>query len=94
MTVVDVPGAERFEARLPDGRVVGIALYQRDPGVVVFLHTEVEPDLEEHGVGSALVEGALDQVRDAGERVVALCPFVRAYILRHPEYRDLTEREA
>ena len=47
------------------------------------------PAIEGHGVGSKLVRGALDAARDQGLRVVPQCPFVAAYIKRHPEYEDL-----
>ncbi|WP_069386048.1 GNAT family N-acetyltransferase [Cellulosimicrobium cellulans] len=90
---VDVVEVEdRFEARLPDGTVAGFAEYVRQDGAVVFTHTEVDPAFEGQGVGSALVAGALDQVRESGQGVVALCPFVKAYVERHAEYQDLVRR--
>ena len=90
ITVVDA--TDRFEARLADGTVAGFAAYQREPDAVIFTHTEVDPAFEGRGIGSALAAGALDAVRTSGERVVALCPFIRAYVERHPEYQDLTNR--
>ncbi|HTE94822.1 MAG TPA: GNAT family N-acetyltransferase, partial [Bradyrhizobium sp.] len=36
-----------------------------------------------------LIKGALDQVRAGGLKVIAQCPFVKAYIEKHPEYADL-----
>ena len=49
--------------------------------------------MQERGLGTVLVQGALDQVReDTDYRVVAECPFTRAFIRHHPDYRDLTER--
>lgn len=93
ISVVDVREADRFEARTADGTVAGFAAYQREPGAVIFTHTEVDDAFAGQGVGSALARGALDQVRADGERVVALCPFVRAYIQRHPEYQDLTRAD-
>ena len=59
---------------------------------MIFTHAEVAPAFEGRGVGSALAAGALDRVWESGERVVALCPFIRAYVERHPEYEDLTRR--
>jgi predicted GNAT family acetyltransferase len=53
------------------------------------VHTEIEPAFEGEGFGSALVSGALDDVRARGKRVRPLCPFVAAYVKRHPEYADL-----
>lgn len=89
VTVRDDPARRVFLALLDDGTEAGGAYYRRRDGVVTFTHTEVSPDLEGQGVGSALAAGALDAVRAAGERVVALCPFVKAYIDRHPEQQDL-----
>ncbi|MFF8345492.1 GNAT family N-acetyltransferase [Cellulosimicrobium funkei] len=91
-TVTVTDEGDRFEARTDDGVVAGFAAYVREPGAVIFTHTEVDPAFEGRGVGSALAAGALDSVRGSGERVVALCPFIRAYVERHPEYEDLTRR--
>lgn len=71
-----------------DGEVA-VAAYQREGNTIVFTHTAVPPRLEGHGVGSRLVRGALDQARDQRLTVVPQCPFVRAFIAKHPEYRDL-----
>jgi hypothetical protein len=57
--------------------------------VITLVHTEVPPALEGKGIGSALVRGVLDLVRGRGLKVVATCPFVAAYMGRHPEYNDL-----
>lgn len=87
--VTDAPDEERFEARDADGVLLGFSQYTLDGTTVVFLHTEVEPEHEGKGVASVLVQSALDQVRARGADVVALCPYVRAWIARHPDYRDL-----
>ena len=91
-TVTVTDEGDRFDARIDDGTVAGFAAYVREPGTVIFTHTEVDPSFEGQGIGSALAAGALDLVRASGERVVPLCPFIRAYIQRHPEYEDLTQR--
>jgi uncharacterized protein len=86
--VEDVPEADRYEIR--DGeRVLGIAAYERKGDIVVFTHTEVDPDAGESGLGSTLVRSALDDVRSHGGSIVARCSFVRGWIERHPEYADL-----
>jgi predicted GNAT family acetyltransferase len=51
------------------------------------VHTEVEP--RRKGLGNELVRGALDDLRARGLKVVPVCPFVGAYIRRHPAYADL-----
>jgi predicted GNAT family acetyltransferase len=88
ITVVDNPAASRFEVSL-DGEHGGYAAYRRQGDVVVFTHTEIDDAFEGHGLGGHLVRTALDTVRAAGERVRPQCPFVKAYIERHPEYADL-----
>jgi predicted GNAT family acetyltransferase len=80
----------RFEIRLPEGR--GILEYEmRPPDAIVFVHTEVDPALEGKGIASRLAHEALEYARDQHLRVVPICPFVRAYLKRHPEYADLTD---
>ena len=59
----------------------------------MLLHTEVLPSFEGKGLGARLVAGALDDIRARGLRVVPFCPFVRAYIRRHPDYADLVVRD-
>ena len=88
VTVTDVPDARRYEARV-DGEHAGIATYMRTPDMIVFVHTEVETAYEGHGVGSTLARTALDEARELGLRVVALCPFIDGWMKRHPEYEDL-----
>jgi uncharacterized protein len=66
--------------------------YKLDDGVTTFVHTEVPLELGGQGVGSRLVKGALDQVRADGWKVIAQCPFVKAYIGKHGEYADLLKR--
>lgn len=92
IVVVENPPLDRFEARAPDGTVLGFAAYVRRPGVVVFTHTEVAEAAEGRGIGGRLAQGALDAVRASGQGVVPLCPFIRAWIRRHPDYRELVRR--
>lgn len=87
--MADNPDAGRFEARLGD--VVAVSEYKLASGVMIFTHTEVPQELEGQGVGSALVRGALDHARTNGYRVAPICPFVAAWIRRHPEYGDLLQ---
>lgn len=89
VTVTDDPERSVFLAVLDDGTEAGGAYYRRRDGVVTFTHTEVDPAFEAQGVGSRLAAGALALVRDAGERFVPRCPFIRAYVERHPELADL-----
>ena len=66
-----------------------LAAYQMEGDTIVFTHTIVPKAIEGRGVASRLIRGALDQVRDRGLKVVPQCPFVAAYIKRHPDVQDL-----
>jgi predicted GNAT family acetyltransferase len=88
MTVTDRPEELRYEIEV-DGEVAGFINYRREPGVVDLVHTDVAPRFEGKGVGAALVQGALDDLRARGLKVRPTCPFVAKYIHRHPEYQDL-----
>jgi uncharacterized protein len=88
MEVRDNPEKSRYEL-LDGGEVVGEILYRRRPDRIVLVHTEVSSAREGQGLASRLVAGALDDIRATGLRVVPVCPFVRSYLRRHPEYEDL-----
>ena len=87
-TVVDDPGAGRFEIRVGDD-VAGYAEYREEGAALAFTHTVVEPAYEGQGIGSALARGALEAVRERGLQVVPYCPFIRSWIAKHPDYVDL-----
>lgn len=86
--VVHEPEQQRYAVSV-DGRPAGFAAYIPTPGMVVFTHTEVDRAFEGQGVGSALAREALDDVRRQGHQVMPLCPFILAWIRRHPEYGDM-----
>jgi uncharacterized protein len=89
ITVVHRPDERRYQL-LVDGEHAGELVYRdRGGNVVAYLHTEVDQALQRRGLGSALVAGALADARERGLRVVPLCPFVDAYVRRHPEHVDL-----
>lgn len=63
--------------------------YTRKLGVITFIHTEVPEGLAGKGIGSRLARHVLDTARVDGLRVVPLCPFIAAWMKKHPEYGDL-----
>jgi predicted GNAT family acetyltransferase len=85
--VTDNQAQHRFELAVDDH--VATSEYSLKDGVIAFMHTEVPEALAGKGIGSKLIKGALDQARKRGLQVVALCPFVKAYIEKHDEYADL-----
>jgi predicted GNAT family acetyltransferase len=86
--VRDDQDASRYVIEM-GGQMVGAAYYKRFDDHIVFTHTEVDEGHQGEGLASELVQAALDDARASGLRVVALCPYVRSWIQRHPEYQDL-----
>ena len=87
--VKDNPARRRYEITSDGHRAM--LTYTRRPGAIELVHTEVPVELRQRGFASALARKALDDARAAGVRVIATCPYVRAFVHRHPEYEPLIE---
>ena len=89
-TVRDNSARSRFEL---DADGVMVFMNYRLTGNVISLdHTETPVAARGRGLASRLVEGALQIARARGLKVVPRCPFVQAYLGKHPEYSDLVQR--
>ncbi len=86
--VVNNPDERRYEVWVGD-RLAGKAEYRQAGDRLIFFHTEIDDDFEGQGVGSHLAREALDDVRARGLQVTPKCPFIAAYIRRHPSYQEL-----
>ena len=89
LTVTNNETQQRYEVQV-DGSLA-VVQYERRGNKIVLLHTEVPEALEGRGVGSALARSALEDARARNLTVVPSCPFVSAYIRKHPEYLALVE---
>jgi predicted GNAT family acetyltransferase len=85
--VRDNAALERYE--LGTGSDVAFLQYRRRDGVLILAHTEVPEALRGQHLASRLAEYALDTARVDGRQVVVRCPFVAAYVRRHPAYDDI-----
>ena len=56
---------------------------------IYLTHTEVPAALEGQGVGTELVRQVLEDIKKKELTLVPLCPFVAAYIKKHPQWREL-----
>jgi predicted GNAT family acetyltransferase len=88
LRIIDNPARRRYEAILGD-TVAGFAEYRRVGDRIIFIHTETNPELKGMGIGGRLAAGALDDVRARGLTMTPKCPFIAAYVRRHPAYHDL-----
>ena len=75
----------RFEAET-DGKLSIVEYRRVDDETLALTHTEVDPSLEGRGIGSTLVEGVLEYMEQNNLKIVPLCPFVSAYLKRHPDW--------
>ena len=80
-TVRDNRTASRFELDR-DGQIAFLD-YKRQAGALTLVHTEVPPALRGHHLGDILVKAALSAAAAEGLRIIAVCPFVRAYLRKH-----------
>lgn len=85
---MDAPDRHRYELRA-GGELVGFLAYRRHDDVVRLVHTEVLPAFSGQGHAATLARGALDDARTRGLAVRPDCPFVAAYVDKHPDYADL-----
>lgn len=87
-TVIDNTEQQRFEIHV-DG-YIAFEDYQHFDGGIAYVHTEVPPELSGRGIASFLIKYILDDAAAKGLKVKPVCPFVRAYIEKHPEYQANT----
>ena len=92
VSVRDNAAAGRYEARV--GGQLAVITYRRSGERITFIHTGVPAALEGQGIAGKMAHVALEEARAAGLAVVPRCPFIAAYIRRHPEYADLVPPDA
>jgi predicted GNAT family acetyltransferase len=79
---------QQFELRFSEG--TAFLRYHYDAAHRLVLdHSEVPQPLRRRGIATQLAQTALDFARRERLLVVPICPFVRAYVRRHPEFNPL-----
>lgn len=90
ITKEDGPRHGRYVARIDGIDAEGeITFTHRGPGIISADHTGVPDAMGGQGVARALLNFLLDDARQAGFRIIPLCPYVRAQYARHPDWSDL-----
>ena len=91
--VRDNPDESRFEVWF-DGDLAGFTVYEeRAEATWAFVHTEIDPAFEGHGLGSALVREAMTAMADRGVAVLPYCSFVKEWLAKHPEHLGVVPPE-
>ena len=89
--VTDNRDASQFEL-VVDGETA-VLRYERTRTSLVLVHTEVPPSLRGRHLADALAKAAIDAAHAERLQLVVVCPFVKAYLRKHP-HRDTTERHS
>ena len=87
-TLIDNTERKRFEYQLDDEHVA-VVEYIKTKDKFYLTHTEVPKAFEGSGIASALVKDVLQEVERSGLPLMPLCPYVAAYLKRHPEWKRL-----
>ncbi|SRR5690625_3569085 len=90
-TVTHAPQALRYEIHLGP-ELAGFTEYRDDDnGRRIFFHTEIGERFGGRGLAGRLVDQALTDTRDAGLRVVPVCPFVKKFARGHDTHADIVD---
>lgn len=79
--------ANRFELDV-EGEVAFIDYTLRQE-LLFLIHTEVPEALQGKGIAGIIVQKAFEYAKEKGYKIVPICPYVRTYLERHPEWKDL-----
>ncbi|MGA8746075.1 MAG: GNAT family N-acetyltransferase [Solirubrobacterales bacterium] len=86
--VADVPEIDRYELSV-DGEMAGFTAYRLRPGLIAFIHTEVDERFQGRGLADKLIRFALEDARTRELAVLPFCPFVNAFIERNRGFEAL-----
>ncbi|MEO5319167.1 GNAT family N-acetyltransferase [Arthrobacter sp. CC3] len=93
VTIRQNPDRERFEV-LVAGTVIGKAAYKEydagDSPQRIFYHTVINEEYGGQGLAGKLATAALDETVAAGLRIVPVCPYIKKFLTKHPEYAAST----
>lgn len=79
---------KRFEMEV-EGNIAFIEYILTNDKVMFLTHTEVPKSLGGKGIGSSIVEKALNYIKEHNYTLAPLCPFVAKYLVKHPEWQTL-----
>ncbi|MBT0609098.1 GNAT family N-acetyltransferase [Aequorivita echinoideorum] len=87
MELIDNKQKNRFEYKIEDNNA--IVEYKIDNNVISLTHTEVPDELQGQGIASKMTEEVLQNLSDKNLKVKPLCPFIKSYIKRNPEWKEI-----
>lgn len=88
MKVINNKEQKRYELHV-DGQIAFVDYLIDNKNVLYLTHTETPVGLEGRGIASELIKQTLQDIKDKGEKMYPLCPFVIAYIRKNPEWNSI-----
>lgn len=88
LAIIHNTDKHRFETTVDN--ITAFVEYNLFNNGINYTHTEVPTGLEGKGIGSALAKHVLEYAKENKLRIMPLCPFIKAYIDRHPEYASIS----
>lgn len=89
ITREDKPTGGRYVARIPGKPEAEMTFSKAGEKIIIIDHTGVPDELGGMGVGKALVEHMVHDVRARNLKIIPLCPFTNATLRKHPEWQDI-----
>jgi len=89
ITREDGPTGGRYVARIEGKPEAEMTFSRAGEKILIIDHTGVPEALGGMGVGKALVEHMVMDVRARGLKIIPLCPFTRATLEKHKEWQDI-----
>jgi predicted GNAT family acetyltransferase len=86
--IIDNVQKSRFELHV-DGELAALITYGRNKRMIALTHTETEEGFGGKGYATKLIDYAVAEVERDGLELLPFCPFVRSYLLKHPEHLGL-----
>jgi predicted GNAT family acetyltransferase len=83
---------QRFELQVD--KETAYIEYKRKGDRIFLIHTEIPAALKGTAAGPALVEKAFLNIEENKQKLIPYCPFVRAYLKRHPQWDRITVEES
>ena len=81
------PHQRRFEHSVENK--LSVIDYTLDGTTLSLTSVRVPKTLEGRGIASDLTQAALDWAREKRYHIIPVCPYVKTWFLRHPEYRNI-----
>jgi predicted GNAT family acetyltransferase len=88
--IIDNKEQQQFEVHADDE--VAFLVYRFYKNDIALMHTQVPEKLGNRGIASQLAKHALEFAKTHHKKVMVYCPFVASYLKRHPEYKELVDK--